>query len=149
QDVYNTAPTWGFPFASSSVAVTPNAATALESLGQQVAGLGGYALWNNTLYGEATFYRTADQAFSALRAGTDRSEDAALKGYNPYWRIALQHEWEGGTQSAMTGLYRLSVDRYPDNTVLSGPVDHFTDVGWDAQYQYITDRHRVSAQINY
>src|SRR6185312_8228014 len=99
--------------------------------------------------GEATCYRTADQAFSARRAGTDRSEDAALKGYNPYWRIALQHEGEGGTQSAMTGLYRLSVDRYPDNTVLSGPVDHFTDVGWDAQYQYITDRHRVSAQINY
>ena len=149
QDVYNSGPTWGFPFASSSVAVTPNAATAIESLGQQVAGLGAYGLWRNTLYGEVSLYRTADRAFSVLRAGTDRSSDAALKGYNPYWRLALQHEWDAGTHSAMVGAYGLTVDRYPDNTVQSGPTDRFSDTGLDAQYQYITDRHRVSAQLNY
>jgi hypothetical protein len=37
QDVYNTGPRWGFPFASFPVALTPDAATAIESPGQQVA----------------------------------------------------------------------------------------------------------------
>lgn len=148
QDVYNTGPTWGFPFASSSVAVTPNAATAIESLGQQVAGLGAYALWGNTVYGELTVYRTADQMFSLLRAGTVRAEDAALKGSNPYWRLALQHEWSDGRHSAMMGAYGLKVDRYPDNTNPTGQTDRFNDAGFDAQYQYITDQHRISLQFN-
>lgn len=149
QDVYNTGPTWGFPFASSPVAVTPNAATAIESLGQQVAGLGVYGLWRNTLYGELSAYRTADGAFSVLRAGTDTASDAALRGYNPYWRLALQHEWKDGMHSAMVGAYGLTVDRYHDNTMQSGPVDRFADTGIDAQYQYLTDRHRISLQLNY
>jgi hypothetical protein len=148
QDVFNTGPAWGFPFGSSSVAIAPNASTAIESLGQQVAGTGAYALWANTLYGEFSSYRTADREFSLLRTGTDRSSDAALKGNNPYLRLALQHEWDDGAQSAMIGAYRLSVDRYPDNTNTTGPIDRFRDVGVDAQYQYITDRHRISMQIN-
>ena len=92
---------------------------------------------------------TADGAFSAIRAGTDTSSDAALKSYNPYWRLALQHDWQDGVHSAMIGAYGLTVDRYPDNTMQSGPTDRFSDTGMDAQYQYITDRHRVSAQLNY
>lgn len=149
QDIYNTAPTWGFPFASSPVTVGPNASTTIESLAQQVAGIGGYALWQNTLYGEFTGYRTADQAFSLLRAGTDKSSDAALKGINPYWRLALQHEWGEGTHSAMIGTYGMTVNRYPDNTLTTGPTDRFRDMGFDAQYQYITDEHRITTQINY
>lgn len=149
QDVYNTGPAWGFPYAGSPVAATPNAATAIESLGQQVAGLGAYALWRNTVYGELSFYRTADGLFSPLRLGTDHAEDAALKGYAPYWRLALQHDWDHARHSAMVGAYGLVLDRYPDSTIRSGPTDHYRDVGFDAQYQYITDRHRVSGQLNY
>lgn len=149
QDVYNTGPAWGFPYASSPVAAAPNAATAIESLGQQVAGLGGYALWRDTVYGELSFYRTADGLFSPLRLGTDHAEDAALKGYAPYWRLALQHDWDHARHAVMVGAYGLVLDRYPDNTVRSGPTDHYRDLGVDAQYQYITDRHRVSAQLNY
>lgn len=149
QDVYNTGPAWGFPFASSPVAVTPNAASAIESLGQQVAGLGGYLLWHNTLYLELSAYRTANGAFSMLRAGSDKASDAALKGLSPYWRLALQHDWREGTHSAMVGAYGLKVDRYPDNRLTSGPTDRFNDLGLDAQYQFITDRHRVSLQLNY
>lgn len=149
QDVYNTGAAWGFPYASSPVAAAPNAATAIESLGQQVAGLGAYALWADTVYGELSFYRTADGPFSALRLGTDHAEDAALQGYAPYWRLALQHDWDHARHSAMVGAYGLVLDRYPDNTVRSGPTDHYRDLGIDAQYQYVTDRHRVSAQLNY
>ncbi|MES2104795.1 MAG: cytochrome C [Pseudomonadota bacterium] len=148
QDIYNTGPTWGFPFASSPVALAPNAGTVIESLGQQVAGFGAYALWHNTVYAELSAYRTADKAFSLLRAGTDHAGDAALRGLNPYWRLALQHEWGAGMHSAMIGTYGININRYPDSSMPFGSTDRLRDIGFDAQYQYITDRHRFSAQLN-
>lgn len=149
QDVFNTVSTWGFPFASSPVANTPAATPIIENLGQQVAGMGAYALWRNTVYGEVTTYRTSNHLFSPLRLGVPRDTAAALDGYNPYWRFALQHDWQGGKQSAMIGTYGLVVNTFPDNQVLTGPTDHFRDIGFDAQYQYVTDRHRFSTQLNY
>lgn len=150
QDVFNTVPAWSFPFASSSVAVAPNASTMIEEgLAQQVAGIGAYGLWNNLVYGEFTAYRTADKVFSILRAGVPREEAAALDGAAPYWRFALQREWDEGKHSAMIGTYGMTVDKFPDNTNPSGPSDRFRDIAVDAQYQYITDKHRVSAQLNW
>jgi hypothetical protein len=149
QDVYNTTSTWGFPFESSPAANVPAASPLIENLGQQVAGMGAYALWRNTIYGEVTTYRTSNHLFSPLRLGVPRDTAAALDGYNPYWRLALQHDWDGGRHSAMVGTYGLIADVFPDNKVLTGPTDHFRDIGVDAQYQYITDRHRISGQLNY
>ena len=149
QDVYNTVSTWGFPFASSPAANAPAAAPLIESLGQQVAGIGAYAMWRNTVYGEVTAYRTSNHVFSPLRLGIERDTAAALDGYNPYWRLAVQREWDGGKHSAMVGTYGLIADVFPDNQLLTGPTDHFRDIGIDAQYQYITDRHRISGQLNY
>jgi hypothetical protein len=149
-DIYNTTPTWGFPFASSGVAPTPEAATLLqEGLAQQVVGLTAYSMWNRTLYAELGGYRTASNTFSVFRAGVDRNEAAVLDGLAPYWRLALQHEWDAGTQSAMVGTFGLIANKYPDPTAASGPTDRFRDIGVDAQYQYITDTHRFSGQIAY
>jgi hypothetical protein len=149
-DIYNTTPAWGFPFASSSVAVTPNAATLIDGgLGQQVVGLGAYAMWNQTLYTEIAAYRTADGAFSIFRAGTDTSSDAVLDGAAPYWRLALQHVSEGGTHSVMVGTYGIDAKKFPDSLDPTGPTDRFLDIALDAQYQYITDLHRFSAQATW
>src|SRR2546425_3372636 len=149
-DIYNTTPAWGFPFASSSVAVAPNATPLIDGgLGQQVAGLGAYALWNDTLYAEIAAYRTADKAFSIFRAGTDKSTDAILDRSAPYWRLALQHAWSEGKHSAMIGTYGINARKFPDSLDPTGPTDRFRDVGIDAQYQYITDRHRFSTQLNW
>ena len=149
-DIYNTTPAWGFPFASSSVAVAPNAATLIDGgLGQQVVGLGAYAMVNQTLYAEIAPYRTADGAFSIFRAGTDKTTDAVLKGTAPYWRLALQHAWNEGTHSMMIGTYGIDARKFPDSLDPTGPTDRFLDTGIDAQYQYITDRHRFSAQLNW
>jgi hypothetical protein len=150
QDVYNTVPVWGFPFASSGVSVAPNASTMLEEgLAQQVAGLGAYFFWNKTLYGELSAYHTADNIFSVLKAGVKKVDAARLDGYNPYWRLALQHEWDSGKHSAMVGTYGMTVDKFPDNLDPHGPTDHFKDIALDAQYQYITDKHRASGQLNW
>ncbi len=151
QDVWNSTPAFGFPFTTAPLANTPSAATQIDgSLAQQVAGLGAYAFWKKTLYGELSFYRTADGAFSVLRAGQDTSTDggvAALKGYNPYWRFAYSHDW--GASSVMVGTYGMVVDRYPSNLDRSTPTDRFRDIAVDAQYQYITDPHTVTAQATY
>jgi hypothetical protein len=148
QDVYNTSAAWRFPYASSSVAIVPNAGVAVEGLGQQVAGLGGYVLWHRLVYAEVSTYRTADKVYSTLRAATDKTRDVALRGGNPYWRVALQHEWDSGAQTAEIGAYGFSVHQFPDNMNPNGPTDDFRDIAIDTQYQYVTDRHRWSAQLN-
>ena len=148
-DVFNSTPVWGFPFASSAVAVTPAASTLIqEGLAQQVAGLTAYALWHRTLYAELGGYRTADGAFSLLRAGIDRASAARLRGTAPYWRLALQHEWDEGEQSLMVGAFGLAAERYPDPAQPSGATDRYRDVALDAQYQFVTERHRIGAQFS-
>jgi hypothetical protein len=151
QDVWNSTPAFGFPFTASPLASTPAAATLIDGgLEEQVAGLGGYVWWKKSLYAEASLYRTADGAFSFLRAGQDIHTDggvAALKGYNPYWRLAYNHEW--GANSVMIGTYGLVADRYPSNFDTSTPTDRFRDIAVDAQYQYITDPHTFTAQATY
>ena len=149
-DIFNSTPVWGFPFAGSSVAPTPAASTLLqEGLAQQVVGLTAYSLWNRALYAELGAYRTADKAFSVFRAGVDRSTAAVLDGSAPYWRLALQHEWHEGMHSAMLGVRGFTARKFPDPTQTNGPTDRLRDVGVDAQYQFVTDAHRVSGQIDY
>jgi len=151
QDVWNSTPAFGFPFTSSGLANTPAAATLIDGgLGQQVAGMGGYLFWKKSLYAELSFYRTADGAFSILRQGQDHHTDggvAALKGYNPYARLAYNREW--GASSMMVGAYGMTAERYPSNLDTSTETDRFRDVGVDAQYQYITDPHTFTAQATY
>ena len=70
QDVWNSTPVWGYPFASSGVAPTPAAAPLVDgSLAQNVAGLGTYALWADHVYGELTVYRSAPQGGNAEVSG--------------------------------------------------------------------------------
>ena len=56
QDIWNSTPAWGFPYASSSVTASPLASTLIEGgLAQSVAGLGAYALLNSLLYVNLVF----------------------------------------------------------------------------------------------
>lgn len=51
EDLWNSTPAWGYPFVSTNVAPSPSAAAIINgSLAQDVAGLGGYAMWNDHLY---------------------------------------------------------------------------------------------------
>ena len=152
QDPWNSTPAFGFPYTSAPLANTPSAATQIDStLAQQVAGLGAYVYWKKTLYGELSFYRTANGAFSILRQGQDIHTDggvAAIQRWNnPYWRFAYTHDW--GPNSMMLGTYGMVVNRYPSNFDTSTPTDRYQDVAVDAQYQYITDPHTFTAQATY
>jgi hypothetical protein len=141
EDVWNTTPAFGFPYSSSSVAVTPAAATIIDgTLASQVGGIGAYGMWNNLLYAEASVYRTNHKGITRpLGAGTET--DTVMDGAAPYWRVALQHQW--GKQSASLGTYGMYAKIYPAGST-SGPSDAFTDLALDAQYQFIGTKHLFS-----
>ena len=152
QDPWNSTPAFGYPYTASLLAQTPAAATQIDGgLAQQVAGVGGYLWWKKMVYGELSFYRTANGAFSILRAGQDIHTDggvAAVQNWNnPYWRVALSHDW--GANSVMIGTYGMIVNRYPSNFDTSTATDRYRDIAVDAQYQYITDPHTFTAQATY
>jgi hypothetical protein len=130
QDVWNSTPAWGFPFASSGVAPTPSEATMVEGgLEQAVAGLGGYLFFNNLVYGEFSIYRSAQLG---VPSPPDSSSTMIINGVAPYWRLAFQknfskHYFELGTFGLSTKLYPVGV---------SGLLDGYLDLGFDLQYEY-------------
>jgi hypothetical protein len=148
QDPWNSAPAWGFNVVpgSSGPATTPLLA---GGLAQNVAGFGGYAYWQRTLYAELSAYRTANGLFSFMSQGfnVSRGDMQIVKGANPYWRLALTHDW--GPHSAMVGTFGLAAKVYPDPTDPTGPTNRFRDTGLDAQYQYLLDPHSVTVTASY
>jgi hypothetical protein len=147
QDAWNTTPAWGFPYAASGVAPTPAAAAIIDgTLGQQVGGIGLYGYWNNLLYAEATVYRTAWNGITKWMGGGTPT-DMRVQGAVPYWRLALQHIWEK-KHSLSVGTYGMVTDIFPDGNG-RGPTDKFTDIAFDAQYQYIVKKHVLSAQTTF
>jgi len=127
QDLWNTTPVWGFPFIGSDAAPGAAAATKIEDgLGQSVLGLGGYGMFANLVYAEFSVYRSALQGVSAPDNTT-----GAIKGVAPYWRVALQKDFDN--QSVMVGTFGMRTSLYPD--VLSGPRDTYSDIGIDAQFE--------------
>ena len=148
QDVWNSTPAFGFPFTASPVALSPNAATLIDGgLEQQVAGYGVYAYLKKTLYAELSFYQTADGMLSWMRHGQFPDEETRLQGLNPYYRVALTHDW--GPHSAMVGAYGMYAKVFPDNNMPAGPTNKFTDNAFDTQYQYITIPHVFTSQFTY
>ncbi len=131
QDIWNSTPAWGFPYASSAVAPTPSMSTMLEgSLSQQVMGIGTYCLFNNLIYAGFSVYRSAQQG-----ASDPPGSGAALitKGIAPYWRLAIEHQWSDNYLEF--GTYGMSANLYP--TGVSGQTDRYTDMALDLQYEHL------------
>ncbi|HZZ91856.1 MAG TPA: cytochrome C [Usitatibacter sp.] len=148
QDPWNSAPAWGFNVVpgSSGPATTPLIA---GGLAQNVAGIGAYAYWNRTLYAELSGYRTANGVWSFMSQGfnAERGDQQIVKGTNPYWRVALTHEW--GAHNAMLGTFGLDAKVYPDLADPTGPTNRFRDIGVDGQYQYILDPQAITITASY
>ncbi len=130
QDVWNTSPAWRFPSASSDAARNPAKSTLIENLGAQVAGLGGYTLINNLLFAELTFYRSAQQGAANP---ADSTSAMAIKGIAPYWRLALQHQWDD--YYLEVGTFGISSQQYFEG--ITGHLDKYTDLGFDLQFERI------------
>ena len=129
QDVWNSTPAWGFPYTSSAVTLSPMTATLIEDgLGQNVAGLGAYAFWNNLIYAEASLYRSAQQGGAHP---PDNSSTGIVKALAPYWRLALQKQFND--QYVELGTFGMSTQMYTAG--VNGLTDRYTDVGFDLNYE--------------
>lgn len=129
QDVWNTTPAWGFPFAGSAAAPAPSATTLIDgALATDVAGIGGYGLFANHFYAELTGYRSAHQGTAA----PDATASNTINNLAPYWRLAWQNT--SGPNYFMIGTYGMSAHLFPGIGV-EGTTDNYTDTAFDAQYE--------------
>ena len=146
EDVWNSTPIWGFPFAASAVAPTPAAGTLIDgALATQVGGIGAYGYWDNLLYGGVSVYRTTYSGITRpLGAGS--TPTMVTDGAVPYWRLTLQHNWD--KNAIEIGTYGLVADIFPGGASI-GSTDKFTDNALDAQYQFIGDPHLITLRTTW
>jgi hypothetical protein len=152
QDLWNSTPAFGFPYAASNAVVSPLAATAIDgTFAQSVAGVSAYLFWRESLYAEVGGYRSAQQGTTNQLTGQagplDGTASNVVSGMAPYWRAAYEHNW--GPNSLEVGVYGMQIKLYPGGTPaapspLSGQQNRFNDVAEDLQYQYVTDEHQIT-----
>jgi hypothetical protein len=154
QDLWNSTPAWGFPYAASNANVSPLAASEIDgTLAQSVAGISAYAFWNESLYVEAGVYRSAQQGQTNVLTGAagplDGSASNVIEGGAPYWRAAYEYDWSAN--SLEFGMYGAEFKLFPGsalgtNTPLQGPDNRFNDVAEDFEYQYVGEDHIFSVE---
>ena len=156
QDLWNTTPAWGFPYAYRSLASTPGASTAIEgAFAAHVAGVGGYTMINDLLYLEFTGLQ--DPPFSAQNnLGMNPFGAAGQFGaFAPYCRIALEPHW--GRNTFMVGAFGVTINVHPwvdtePYDLLHACIpqsDVFTDSGSTTQYQYQGDNWWLTLRGSY
>ncbi|MGO9127749.1 MAG: hypothetical protein ACLP6G_23010 [Terriglobales bacterium] len=132
EDLWNSTPAWGFPWIASDFAPTPSASPIINGgLAQDVAGFGGFAMWNDHLYLDAAVYRSEHVGGPQPNPGNGSTSD--IRGVAPYWRLAWQ-ELTGKTQYEF-GTYGIHVRSTPPNPngIVPGPRDEYTDYAFDTQ----------------
>lgn len=131
EDLWNSTPAWGFPWISSESGVGPLADPIIDgALGQDVAGVGGYGMWNNHLYGDISVYRSEHAGAAPPINGAGASYN--ISGVAPYWRAAWQQTW--GSNYLEVGTYGIDVNSFPN--AISGPEDRYVDTAFDFQYEH-------------
>jgi hypothetical protein len=129
EDLWNSTPAWGFPFVGSNVAPGPSARALINgSLAQDVAGVGGYTLWNEHFYLAGTIYRSEHIGGTQPNAGTGFAHN--IRGVAPYWRVAWQTSSKNNYLEV--GGYGMHVKSTPNG--ITGMMDGYTD--WAADFQY-------------
>lgn len=129
EDLWNSTPAWGFPFVSSNVAPSPSAAAIINgSLAQDVAGIGGYTMWNDHLYLAGTIYRSEHIGGSQPNPGTTFGFN--IRGLAPYWRVAYQSS--STNNNFEIGTYGMHVKSTPG--AVTGLEDGYTDYAFDFQF---------------
>jgi hypothetical protein len=156
QDVWNTIPAWSFPYISSEIAPTPAASTMLQGTwAGRVGGTGAYVWINNMVYAEFTAYGALDPR-TLTTLGADPTGGPRFDGAAPYWRLAIEKTWD--KNSLMVGTFGMFANVTPVGANPSGNLsalsfpgfkDPFTDIGVDAQYQYIGDTHIFTVRASY
>ncbi len=140
QDLWNSTPAWGFPYNRSSLAPTPAASALIDgALAQQVAGASAYLLWDDLIYVEAALYGglSAD-----TRVALGQPVAGKVEGAVPYWRFAVQHQFDN--HYVQLGTYGLTAAVTQPGALRA---DRFTDLALDANWQWLADTKKVTADV--
>lgn len=130
EDLWNSTPAWGFPWISSGSGVSPLASPIIQgALGQDVAGVGVFSMWNNHLYTDVTAYRSEHGGAATPVTGTGQAYN--ISGVAPYWRAAWQQNW--GSNYLEVGTFGIFMNSFPG--AISGPEDRYVDPSLDFQYE--------------
>jgi hypothetical protein len=130
EDVWNSTPSWGYPWLSPGSAPSPGARPLIAgALAQDVAGLGAYTMWNNHLYADLTLYRSEHAGGPQPLTGTNFAFN--IHGVAPYWRLAWQQTW--GLNYLEVGTYGIYVSSAPGG--VAGLRDSYADPSIDLQYE--------------
>jgi hypothetical protein len=133
EDLWNDTPAWGYPWIASNVAPTPTATPIINGgLAQDVAGFGGYAMWNDHLYLNVDVYRSQHVGGPEPNPGIGSTYN--IVGVAPYWRLAWQEST--GTTQFEIGTYGMHMKTTPNgiNNGINDRYDGYTDWAFDTQY---------------
>src|ERR1700758_1788562 len=84
EDLWNDTPAWGFPWIASDFAPTPTATPIINGvLAQDVAGGGGYIMWDSHLYVDAAIYGSEHIGSPQPNPGAGFANN--IPGVAPYW----------------------------------------------------------------
>ena len=153
-DPWNTVPAWGFPYMSSNLAPDPGVSTLIDGgLSQAVAGVGAYGFLNNLVYLQLSGYRSVDKQALGRLGAAPSSGAAVIDGVAPYWRLAIEPHWgnhwlEFGTFGMSANVNRL-MDDGNGGLFRTAEKDRYTDVAFDAQYQYQGDNYWLTLRGSY
>ncbi len=129
EDLWNSTPAWGFPSTGSSSAPGPSAGALINGgLAQDVAGAGGYMMWNDHWYLAATLYRSEHIGGGQPNDGVGFGIN--IRGIAPYWRAAWQTSSKNNYLEI--GTYGMHVKTTPNG--ITGLTDGYTDFAGDFQY---------------
>lgn len=144
QDVWNTVPTWGFPYQESGELVPmPATSTLIEGMfGRRVASVGAYTYLNNMFYLELSGYKTFDFKTQNFLGVNPFEAPGLFDGVAPYWRVAFEPHWRN--HWLMLGTFGMMANVRPwvdpefeiGSTATFAAANRYTDIGFDAQYQY-------------
>jgi len=144
EDLWNATPAWGYPFIANDAAPGPAAGPIINGmLAADVAGLGGYAMYDQHVYVAGTVYRSDHIGDNQPTTGTCCSY--TVQGVAPYWRLAFQQT--GRTANLEVGAYGIHMKSTPG--AVTGAEDSYTDFGPDIDYERNFGKDVLSVRASY
>ena len=139
--VWNTTSPWSYPYDSSGLAPGPAGTFLDDGLGAQVLGGGAYVS-SGWVYAEGDVYFPLNRNFGQA-VGTMNTASDKYVAPIPYWHLALEHGFDNYNHYAQIGTFGATALRQPGNDQTTGLTDRLTDIGFEANYQYLADLHNV------
>jgi hypothetical protein len=142
EDLWNSTPAWGWPWAGPDVTPGPIASALIDGgLAQDVMGVGGFVSVNGKLYAATTLYRSAHVGSVSPTVDSQNTVD----NFATYWRVAWQ--FAKGAHSLEVGGYGLHASLVPEG--VTGATDRFDDYAADFQYERTIGSRQLMAHGTY